>query len=745
MYVLTFLQAKDTFAGLPYATLGLGDTNYDKYCHMGKSIDKRLSELGGQRLLELHCADEGTGTMEETIEAWKRSVLKAAKQLHAESLSAISKNNSGSSSEGGGSGGGAGQQAVDEEKFGDDGSRKTLGSTGGSSGRIHSSSSCTSISTAAEVDLRCTQSSSSYIHDTVPAGIQTLQQVAALKSVPAEQLLVAPTAAQLPRLKASQESSCPFQLLDYDRPDGTEEDDEEELPQQQGRRSATSTSTSEASAAAAAVAALDGSQWTAESPFHASIMSAQWLTKAPGAQQQAAWGEDRCVVSLQLSLAGSHIAYSPGDSIGVCCPNAPYAVEIVLQRLREAHPELPSLSLRSAVRCPGGGGEGGETSLGELLAYKFDLMGQPKKASMLTLAQCCTDPQEAILLQHLCSKGEPGKTLWTNFVEMQALGVAEVMLAFPSCRPRLYQLLACLTPLPPRYYSICSSPLVNPRSVKIAFSVVRHTCNVAPSDIVIERAGLCSTYLEKLAMPWLLPSAGKGAKAAVRSNASNSADARDTASGGSMGVKVRIFPKVSINFHLPGCVAPPLLLIGPGTGVAPFMGFLEHRAQLERERRRAGGEDDACTGMWRGGFELEEEDLPAECGGVEKFIHNKEPGPIYLFFGCRNDDDYLFKSELRESLCTRTLTDLDVAMSRVGPEKVYVTHKLKQRGAEVARLILEDGAHVYICGDGNHMAKDVFGTMRALLCEHGSLSEQEADALLQDMKLRRKYILDIWS
>ncbi len=151
-------------------------------------------------------------------------------------------------------------------------------------------------------------------------------------------------------------------------------------------------------------------------------------------------------------------------------------------------------------------------------------------------------------------------------------------------------------------------------------------------------------------------------------------------------------------------------------------------------------------GMWRGGFELEEEDLPAECkGGVEEYIRSVEPGPVHLFFGCRNEHDFLFKRELQDYLCTRTLTELDVAMSRVGPEKVYVTHKLRARAGEIARLILEDSAHVYICGDGNQMAKDVYCTIKAILSSYTGLTDEETETMIQDMKLRRRYILDIWS
>jgi sulfite reductase alpha subunit-like flavoprotein len=80
MFTLLTLQAKDMFEGVPYSVLGLGDTNYDKFCYMGKAIDKRLGELGGKRVLEIACGDEGTG-MEETVEAWKAAVFEVAKGI----------------------------------------------------------------------------------------------------------------------------------------------------------------------------------------------------------------------------------------------------------------------------------------------------------------------------------------------------------------------------------------------------------------------------------------------------------------------------------------------------------------------------------------------------------------------------------------------------------------------------------------------------------------------------------------
>jgi len=194
---------------------------------------------------------------------------------------------------------------------------------------------------------------------------------------------------------------------------------------------------------------------------------------------------------------------------------------------------------------------------------------------------------------------------------------------------------------------------------------------------------------------------------------------------------------------MPGSVAPPLILIGPGTGLTPFIGFIEQRSHMERERARIYNEMHA--GVWRGGFELEEADLPSESHQLGQYIESVPSGPIHLFYGCRNDSDYLYKDFLLSAVSEGTLTTLDVAFSRCGPEKVYVTHKLKERGAEIVAMVLLEGAYIYICGDGNSMAKDVFSAIKEILQTHGGLSPREAEDKLQEMRARRRYCLEIWS
>jgi sulfite reductase (NADPH) flavoprotein alpha-component len=118
---------------------------------------------------------------------------------------------------------------------------------------------------------------------------------------------------------------------------------------------------------------------------------------------------------------------------------------------------------------------------------------------------------------------------------------------------------------------------------------------------------------------------------------------------------------------------------------------------------------------------------------------------VHLFFGCRGEQDFLFQAQLQQFLADRTLTSLDVAMSRVQEHKVYVTHKLRARGAELARLILNEGAYIYVCGDGNCMAKDVNSTLLEIFKSHGEMGEAEAADLIATLKIKRRYSQDIWS
>ena len=464
--------------------------------------------------------------------------------------------------------------------------------------------------------------------------------------------------------------------------------------------------------------------WNVSNPYNAKICDAKYLTKNKNTiQSDSEWEEERIVIHMEISLGDSNMTYFPGDSIGICCPNPVHIVNLVFERLKITESTDSNFTLSSLFK-----NHKGETfTVDEILSYKLDLVGLPKKAAVMTLSQFCKDPNESVAMQWLCSKDSIGKKLWAQTIESQVVGIGELLAMFPSCCPTLSLLVSIVSPLPPRYYSISSSPLVRGNRLTVAFSVVRFTCGVTEPSISeplntmkkIKRLGLCTNYLENLLAPWL------------QLNQTN--DMRT----------VKMFHKPTIHFRLPGSVAPPIILIGPGTGVAPFIGFLEHRSQLEKERQKSSGE--TCTGIWRGDFELEEKDLPGEGNRVDEFCLSSTPGPIHLYFGCRNDDDFLYKEQLQLFLQDKTLRQLSVSMSRVGAEKIYVTHKILENGNEVAKLVLNEGAYIYICGDGNKMAKDVHIALVKLLSENGCGDDAGAQSYLDEMKTRRRYIIDIWS
>ncbi|RYG96991.1 hypothetical protein EON65_53535 [archaeon] len=206
---------------------------------------------------------------------------------------------------------------------------------------------------------------------------------------------------------------------------------------------------------------------------------------------------------------------------------------------------------------------------------------------------------------------------------------------------------------------------------------------------------------------------------------------------------LRIFYKPTLCFRPPHNLSTPLIMIGPGTGVAPFISFLAHRYAQELDRRKQSNSGDCCgEGLWRGGFELE--DLPSERGAVDKYIDSCVPGDVVLFFGCRNEDDFLFKQELALYEREHTLTRLYVAMSRQSDKKVYVMHKIAEQSAYLCDLIVQQHAQVYICGDGNKMAKDVIAALKDVLMQ-GGMEKEGAEGYVTDMQQRKRLLLDIWS
>ncbi|MBV8312231.1 MAG: sulfite reductase subunit alpha, partial [Planctomycetaceae bacterium] len=239
----------------------------------------------------------------------------------------------------------------------------------------------------------------------------------------------------------------------------------------------------------------------------------------------------------------------------------------------------------------------------------------------------------------------------------------DVLRRHPSIRIEADQLLELLPPLQPRLYSISSSPRAHPGEVHLTVGVVRYS----KGDRL--RKGVASTFL-----------------------------AERVRAGG----EVRVFVHPSHRFQLPDSGDTPMIMVGPGTGVAPFRAFLEERRAVSAT------------------------------------------GKNWLFFGdqCRATD-YLYEQELHQFQAAGVLTRLDLAFSRDQAEKVYVQDRMLKRARELWNW-LEEGAHFYVCGDAKRMANDVDHALQQIVATQGGLSAGDAKAYVTGMAKSGRYQRDVY-
>jgi sulfite reductase alpha subunit-like flavoprotein len=218
-----------------------------------------------------------------------------------------------------------------------------------------------------------------------------------------------------------------------------------------------------------------------------------------------------------------------------------------------------------------------------------------------------------------------------------------------------------LVRLTPRNYSISSSPLVTPHEVQLTVSVVRY--RGADGG---QRGGVCSTFLA------------------------------DRAAG------APVFLQRSPHFRPPDDGATPMIMVGPGTGVAPFRGFLQERRALGHTGRN------------------------------------------WLFFGDRHrSENFYYRDDFEDMVRDGFLNRLDLAFSRDQAKRVYVQHKMLDYGADVWRW-LDDGAHFYVCGDAARMAKDVDDALTAIIEKHGGMSAEKAHDYKRELVADKRYVRDVY-
>ncbi|MFD5876870.1 molybdopterin-dependent oxidoreductase [Streptomyces sp. NPDC060322] len=335
------------------------------------------------------------------------------------------------------------------------------------------------------------------------------------------------------------------------------------------------------------------------------------------------------------------LTYEAGDALGVEALNCPALVAEWLA--------VTGLDPADPVDVPGAG----TVPLSEALHRHLDI-ARITPALLRLVAERTHDRTLKKLLRP-DNKGELAQWTWGR----QAVDV----IAEHSARATAAEWTAALTRLRPRLYSISSSPLADPGLVRLTVSVVRYENRHGAV-----RKGVASTFL---------------------------ADAEE-------GRPVPLFVQRAPHFRPPADPATPMVMVGPGTGVAPFVGFLDERRALGHR------------------------------------------GANWLFFGeQRRASDFYYEEELGSLRRHGTLTRLDTAFSRDQRAKVYVQDRMREHGAQLWTW-LQEGAHFYVCGDASRMAKDVDRTLRDIAVAHGGLQEDAAAAYVKQLAADKRYVRDVY-
>lgn len=351
-------------------------------------------------------------------------------------------------------------------------------------------------------------------------------------------------------------------------------------------------------------------------------------------------GSNKETRHLELSLEGSGLTYEPGDSVGIYPENDPALVDLLLSEMNWDPKEKVQVN------------KVGEVTLREALISHFEITVLTKP-----LAEKAAKLSANGDLQELVTQGDQLKAY------LDGRDLLDLVRDFNPWTGTAQDFVGILRKMPARLYSISSSFAANPDEVHLTIGAVRYDSHGR------ERNGVCSILCAERLQP---------------------------------GDTLPVFVQHNENFKLPENPDTPIIMIGPGTGVAPFRAFMQ-------EREETGAE-----------------------------------GKSWMFFGDQHFvTDFLYQIEWQKWIKDGVLTRMDVAFSRDTDEKVYVQHRMKENSKELFDW-LQEGAVVYICGDEKNMAHDVHHTLIDIIEKEGGMSREQAAAYLAEMQQNKRYQRDVY-
>ncbi|XP_066998024.1 NADPH--cytochrome P450 reductase isoform X2 [Anabrus simplex] len=398
----------------------------------------------------------------------------------------------------------------------------------------------------------------------------------------------------------------------------------------------------------------------AKNPFLAKIKVNKELHKAG----------DRSCMHIEFDIEGSKMRYDSGDHLAVFPTNNEELVNRLGELLSVNLDTIFTLtntdedsSKKHPFPCP--------CSYRTALSHYVDITSNPRTHILKELIEYTKDPKEQEKLRSMASTTPEGKQLYNQWIIQDNRNIVHILEDLPSCKPALDHLCELLPRLQARYYSISSSPKVYPSTVHVTAVLVEYKTPTGRTNKGVATSWLAKKQPKDNDLP-LAP----------------------------------IYIRRS-QFRLPTRTQTPVIMIGPGTGLAPFRGFIQERDQAKEE--------------------------------------GKPVGDTILYFGCRKkSEDFIYEDEL-EGYVKKGVLKMHVAFSRDQANKVYVTHLLEQNVDEVWRVIGENNGHLYVCGDARNMARDVHNIVLKVVQEKGGMTESQALAYVKKMEAQKRYSADVWS